>query len=280
MSACLQHAVIHRDIKPDNIIIKNICLTDRSILQDEPIEKEWPELLQKWHLTLIDFGFARALGPKDLEFEEAIKTRIKNVMRDEEVNSIDNPVDDRSKSFFVEKKLKNDNDVSKHFVRALSALGTQTFAAPEVKNKVRSSPKADSSSHKTLNTTLASCVSDYGMIADAFSVGATARFLLTGVPPNENVEEFIANHNNPLNKALRWLRKKVFKKANIAPKKKYRLSSKLPLEALQLVRAMTKPNASLRTSVRDAMRYPYIEDVFEGTTPFKKDITFLQCTQF
>jgi serine/threonine protein kinase len=274
-----QHAVIHRDIKPDNIMIKNICLSDRSSFEGEPNEPQWPELIHKWHLTLIDFGFARALSRKDLEVEESIKTRIKNIMQKERYESLDHPVEDRSRGYFQSQEVKNANDASRHIVRALSALGTQRFAAPEVKNKARHSDSADESSHKTFNATLASNVSDYGMIADAFSVGATARYVLTGVPPNESVEVFVANHNNPMNKAARWIGRKLAKKAETKPKKTYRPSSGLPLEALHLVKGLTQPNASIRTSVRDAMRYPYIHDVLGATTTFKKEITFLKCAQ-
>ena len=200
-------------------------------------------------------------------------------MRSDDLKSIDHPVQDSSRGFFQSNRPQIDQDASRHLVRALSALGTQKFAAPEVKNKARSSGANEESSHKTLNSTLASCVSDYGMIADAFSVGATARFILTGVPPHENVEEFIANYNNPCNQATRWIVRKFARSAESKPKKKYRSSSGLPLEALRLVKGMTQPNASMRTSVRDAMRYPYISEVVGGTVPFKKKISFLKCAQ-
>lgn len=273
------HAVVHRDIKPDNIMIKNISLSDRSIVEGDTEEPHWPELMQKWHLTLIDFGFARALSRKDLDAEESIKMKIKNIMRLERHESLDAPVKDKSSRFFLTQDAKPVDNASRHVVRALSALGTQQYAAPEVKNKARDSDTADDSSHMTFNGTLGSTVSDYGMIADAFSVGATARYVLTGVPPDESVEEFVANYNNPLYKVARWICRKLNKKAQRKPKKSYRSSSALPSEALQLVKGLTQPNASIRTSVRDAMRNPYIQDVLGKTTTFKKEITFLKCAQ-
>ena len=45
---------------------------------------------------------------------------------------------------------------------------------------------------------LSACVSNYGMVADAFSVGVTIRHMVTGVPPSENCEEYIAMKNHPL----------------------------------------------------------------------------------
>jgi hypothetical protein len=62
-----------------------------------------------------------------------------------------------------------------------------------VKNKVRESATTDQSSHMEISHTLIPFVSDYGLVADAFSVGSTARFVLTGVPPEENFNEFMAN---------------------------------------------------------------------------------------
>jgi serine/threonine protein kinase len=63
------HAVVYRDLKPDNTVV-----TGASSKQDEVWDNEIPEngsssfedLRKKWHVTLDDFGFARALTPQDI----------------------------------------------------------------------------------------------------------------------------------------------------------------------------------------------------------------------
>jgi serine/threonine protein kinase len=284
----LQHAVIHRDIKPDNLIIRNVRLDDEAILVGGLEQFKWSALKEKWHLTLIDFGFARALGPEDLVAEASLKTRIgashssknKDVRQLESQESIDDAVHDTSRHYSRNELLNDDSSKSRRIVRSLSALGNFTYAAPEVKNNVRQNETTEASCHKEISSTLLRFVSDYGMVADAFSVGSTARFVLTGVPPQENFNEFIANHNNLVHKAARWIGSKLLKGHNDSkPVKRYRPSEDVPVEAVRLIKGMTQPNASKRMTVRDARLYPYIDEVVGDKTPFRKEMVFLTCAQ-
>jgi serine/threonine protein kinase len=94
----------------------------------------------------------------------------------------------RRSSLFGRKRL---NSIEKKPIRAMSALGTLDYAAPEVKNS-RDKCKGD--------VALTDLVADYGLIADAYSVGCTIRELLTGVPAKEakNEMDFMSSHQNSI----------------------------------------------------------------------------------
>jgi serine/threonine protein kinase len=315
--------VIHRDIKPDNLVIRNIRLDDEAILVGGLEHLPWAALRERWHLTLIDFGFARALGPEDLEAEASLKTLIgathssktkkknnnKATTHLEEQESIDGAINDASRYFSRNEQLLNDDSSksgrkgrmnddssksrrkgrmnddsskSRRIVRCLSAIGNRTYSAPEVKNKVRRIETIDASRRtREINaSTLVSFVSDYGLVADAFSVGCTARFLLTGIPAHENVNEFMGNHNNLFNKAARWIGRKVAKRRNVSKTvKKYRPSEDIPIEAVRLIKGMTQPNASLRMTVRGVRLDPYVNDAVGEKTTFRKEMVYLNCAQ-
>jgi serine/threonine protein kinase len=247
---------------------------------DDDGDVDWNAKREKWHLTLVDFGFARALSPNDVN-PSSHRTRSPEMTHSESDLSINEALDDSNHILRRSRGNRSSNpDLSRHIIRSLSAVGNREYAAPEVKNKVHQEDTVDKSSHLGVTNTLSEFVSDYGMVADAFSVGSTARFILTGVPPHESVEEVVAWHNNPVNKAARWMRKKLKKNGgNGKPKKNYRSSTDIPVEALRLIKGMTQPNAILRTSVRDARMYPYIEQVLDDETVFKKEISFLRCSQ-
>lgn len=97
------------------------------------------------------------------------------------------------------------------------------------------------------------------MIADAFSVGATIRHMVTGVPPSENVEEYIANKNRPLKLLIRSLKKRIKKDAPKQRVKKYRMSSDLPDDVKDLIQSLTHANAKRRATVRSATSHPWIK---------------------
>jgi serine/threonine protein kinase len=265
--------VIHRDIKPDNLIIKNITLDDKALWKSDLDDCKWQFLTQKWHLTLVDFGFARALTRKDLEAEIVLKEAIGKSMHNSSAFCIDEAVNDSSLHFVKRQDSFDAASQSRHIVRGLSAVGNRDYAAPEVRNHVRKRSKT--SGKESINETLGSFVSDYGMVADAFSVGATARYILTGVPPHENVAEFVANYNSIHAKAIRWIIRKVKKQSANKLKKTYRYSDDVPSEVLRLIKGMTHPNANLRMTVRNARCYPYITDVVGGNVLPSKETKFL-----
>lgn len=146
-------------------------------------------------------------------------------------------------------------------------MGTRSYAAPEIlggirnrRNVLNRSLSGSRSAHnKGRKKTLGECVSSYGMIADAFSVGATIRHMVTGVPPSENVEEYIANKNRPLKLLIRSLKHRISKDNPKQRVKKYRMSSDLPEDVKDLIQNLTHSNAKRRATVRSATSHPWIK---------------------
>mmetsp|Transcript_11014 Transcript_11014/g.17040 ORF Transcript_11014/g.17040 Transcript_11014/m.17040 type:complete len:574 (-) Transcript_11014:82-1803(-) len=89
-------AVIHRDIKPANVILENKHLSPRNDYDwevDEAIWSNGPDAEEavktnRWNLVLVDFGFARALTPKEI-FQS--KRHLRNSIVNESIPSSHNP---------------------------------------------------------------------------------------------------------------------------------------------------------------------------------------------
>jgi len=277
------HAIIHRDIKTDNLIITGANLSQEDLYQDEDNTPDWVVLRQKWHLTIIDFGFARPLGPDDMKIDTGLYKSMTGDMSSPELErgidkSLHNKMVDLSLSQPKKSKESSvqDRSNSQVVVRGLSALGNKFYAAPEVQKGVKDVSRENSKKPKK---TLSNFVTDYGMVADAFSVGATIRYILTGVPPYENIDEVIRAQNNPLAKASRWVGRKMAKPDEPKKKKKnYRKIKACPPEAVRLVLGMTHRDPKQRTTVRAARKYPWIDDVLEDTgSDVIYEMKFLEC---
>ena len=298
---CHGRAVIHRDMKPDNVVITGASASQEEIWNDSSMDKEgdnnngnadmdWKKLRQKWHVTVIDFGFARALSPSDIEKE---KVTMKSPKHDENDTSLD-----QSSSSRRSVTNSSRHSVSHVLTRKMSALGNRMYAAPEIVNGVQNGSKHGSTAFDLatsrhiidITKTLSHHVSNYGMLADAFSLGNTLQYMMTGVPPNQNVMETIRNHRSPLMVLCRYVAKHCCSSAakttaaGGARKYQYRTWSELPPELVTVIRGMNHPSVSQRISVRAARRYPCVEDVFgddedeetlQHCTPGRID--FLQC---
>lgn len=105
---------------------------------------------------------------------------------------------------------------------------------------------------------LTECVADYGMIADSYSAGWTMRVVLTGVPPNQTLSSYMAKKEAEELSATGGC---LFCCGSKPTKEKPRLrdTSELPVEALHLIKSLTKRNVEERMTVREAQSHPYIK---------------------
>jgi len=350
-------AVIHRDLKPDNCIVSGTNLND-ALCWSDSIDAEDAVRHNKWHLTLIDFGFARPLHPDDIHVDVGLRNlsysldltsnnNNASIQKDLLLMSVDKPLEAMSHlehhpvtNNLNSKESKRTADtkesISHHRVEDLSALGNRHFAAPEMlqnvrkftrrlssssmansqsrhnhsnsteSSKAKDAPIADTSlssslentslrkrssitnlltlvslrrhASKTHNTPLSEHVSTYGMVVDAYSVGATLRYMVTGCPPHVSTSAYIAEQKNPLNAigSLFHRKSKSASETNPPRKKQYRYQQDLPEEVRFLVLGLTHFDPQKRTSVRTALKSKWFggeESKNEGIEP----VTFLTC---
>ena len=200
-------APYNRDIQPCNIIVSGTSIEDILWWNDE-LDTDGKVLgyVKRCKITLIDFGFARALAPDDLSvdvgLEKAAKesevngpSRVRMYQSNNKENklcvngmlqdsSIDNVTKPRGRT---PTRVNFGMDYSQSCVRIrdLSALGTRNYAAPEIMSGLRRATSAlslsvsshmknkDSRDKSKTKKALAECVSSYGMVADAFSGKST-----------------------------------------------------------------------------------------------------------
>lgn len=282
-------AVLHRDIKPDNVIISGAKLDDEATWSDD-LEGENAAKRNTWNITLIDFGFARPLHPDDMKYRI---TNAHDIKDEPDAAHFGRSTIDGS---LKELQKKNSLDISlshsHKMIRSLSAVGNRSYAAPELLKGVRnfpmksrqsrnleSSQNSDTIKKKKHEEPLSEYVSDYGMTADAFSLGCTLRYMLTGVPPGQSVDGFLAEKNSPLNIIGRKLRKSFGKNGHMIRKKKYRYTKELPAEASRVVLGLTHWNEVQRTTVRSARNFEWIAGSYSlrDIQVNKGDLDYLRC---
>lgn len=248
-----------------------------------------------WGIKLIDFGFARPLHPDDISGYKH-NVEVKEEPGDEFFgrSTIDNAIEDDA----AEKKDDSVSASISHLkIRGLSAVGNRNYAAPEMLKGVRgfkkkllnlsiSGGKNRELKMKQLHEqSLADAISDYGMTADAYSIGTTIRYMLTGVPPDVSISDFMADKNSTINVIGRKLKKKFSNKDKQKRKKRFKYTSQLPKEASNVVLGLTHWNERSRTTVRSARNFKWIQSSYtmknEKSHPSSNDhrgeIDFLKC---
>lgn len=302
-----KHAILHRDIKPDNCIITGITLNDSRCWNDD--FKEESQNVWNPKLVLIDFGFARALSPTEISDDIGlIKLITECTLNDSDavksesfqnkdsspqhVNMINSALSEKvstehgqSNYFTKTKKKKGSTDLSRSMSRNkvldLSAIGSKKYAAPEILNGIRNKPSNAKS--------LAPCVSNYGMVVDAYSVGAVIREIYTGVPPTENIDTYISEYNSLMKKFIRSLHKTWLKtaKRETLKKKKFRIKKDIPELLAELINGLISWNQLERMTTRTAKKHPWVQSCVdqdvaaayykEKNSAFSQDIHYLPC---
>eukprot|EP00529_Nitzschia_sp_RCC80_P024855 CAMPEP_0113478286 /NCGR_PEP_ID=MMETSP0014_2-20120614/20672_1 /TAXON_ID=2857 /ORGANISM="Nitzschia sp." /LENGTH=536 /DNA_ID=CAMNT_0000371461 /DNA_START=52 /DNA_END=1665 /DNA_ORIENTATION=+ /assembly_acc=CAM_ASM_000159 len=153
---------------------------------------------------------------------------------------------------------------TKQKVRSMSALGTKAYAAPEIKHKLRNKTTADI---EKKNAALTECVADYGMIVDAYSVGWTLRVILTGVPPNSTISQYMRKHNGKEpSEEIEEVGCCCFgEDPSLAipkeskPPFRVRDTDEIPRDATLFISALTKSNPEDRMSIREAQLHTWIK---------------------
>lgn len=281
-------AVIHRDIKTDNAALCRIDVDPATgsydWKKDDLIWSDGEEAQRavdygRWRIILVDFGMARALAPEDMGLKAPVKEEKKEEGKDKDgdmddddeaalLNSArklggvtppakqDPPSSSppkkpsrRTRSVLGRSGLSRGESISRIRIKRLSALGTYDFAAPEISEEYRKKTEDDVAKTKSLTK----CIADYGLIADAYSLGTTLKECLTGVPASVDamdVETYMKK------KSKQSLGSKLMGKKK--RKRVFRKMTDLPSDAALLVNKLSERNAKNRITVREAQINRYI----------------------
>ncbi|KAL7477477.1 hypothetical protein ACHAW6_003279 [Cyclotella cf. meneghiniana] len=249
--------VIHRDIKPDNCILMkhnhnpsyishhDDWMTNDSLWNDKAIFDE-----NKWKLVLVDFGLAKALTPQQVGVRQSVKQIFARQASQHYQNKLESDEDfSDTKKNMPTSPPKRGFSFERIPIRAMSAVGTRSYAAPEVM-KVRTRSSRDEA--------LTNCVSDYGFISDSYSVGSTIKVLLTGVPADvEDVVRFVSANTNLFMDVISTIFS-CGKKSKIR-KKRYKFLDETPRQARELIVKLMKAKVEERLAVPLARDEPWIK---------------------
>lgn len=89
-----------------------------------------------------------------------------------------------------------------------------------------------------------------------YQVGATIRFMVTGVPPEFDVDDYIQSKSHPLKKAIRMIKRGSTKSA-----KQYKCREDIPGDVMDLIEGLTHYDSSKRMTIRSATGHPWVSEV-------------------
>lgn len=275
--------VIHRDIKPDNAIVTKASLYDEANWCDKPDDPQVEALLSRWHVMLVDFGSAIALMP------EAMKNNKENDSRSKLLEFYAHRAQTTLSMSLAEKLTdiiaEKDLSVSKVQVSDLSSVGNRNYSAPEVmktlhQRNINGKPPGQS-------------VSNFDSF-DSFSLGALLRYMLTGVPPEFSIDEYISRQTNAVAVLANF-----FSKINLFAfcskpdsavsneegerkrrKKRFKRNEDIPKDAANLVHSLTIRCPQKRLTVRHSQCHRWIQLKPEDDPTVHEALRFLRFLRY
>lgn len=251
--------------KIENLNLKDIAETSQEIDNDDDSKNK----KEKNGVAFNDDDQSESSSDEEAEIALAIGAAMSLRRKSFQVKDV-NEINDHLEfmgpdNIPLQGRITQKRSSTRNKLRAMSALGTRAYAAPEIKKKLRKKTQEDLDK---LNAALTECVADYGMTVDAYSVGWTLRVLLTGVPPSITISEFlqkIEDEESSLedfvggcccgadaNTAAEAVAEIKSIRARI------RDTTDLPEEAAELIQSLTRSEPEERMTIREAQNHPYI----------------------
>jgi serine/threonine protein kinase len=230
-------AVIHRDVEPDNVIIIGASLSDDANWCDSYDDPQVQKLLPQWKAMLLDFSYAKALSPEIILEKDTAASDSSLLYK---MNSI------RSR-FAVKMSL----DEKLYCGPEAVAEGNGCYLAPEVVKEL-DRRGANFSGQDALNC---------GTAEDAYSLGAVLRYMLTGVPPQYSIRQYMSLAYLVLSyfAHLLLLLISILPFCSRRVRKRYKNDVDVPEEASNLVFFLTIKNTKNRLTIRHAQCHPWIK---------------------
>lgn len=277
--------IIHRDIKPDNVIVKGADFLQNDIWKNANTHENgtppaWSDLQRRWKAVLIDFGFARTLGQQHEDSNPNQHCPLSTIHEsdNEYVTSYHDDCSSTSSSD-EEPHLSNPETVTlprshrKDLHRSMTALGTKRYAAPEIFHKIqRTKPlePARGSSNTSCRTEydiLGDYISSYSMLVDAYALGYMLRYMMTGVPPEQSIDSATSKERRPGKRVVRWISanilhtKSSINSATTTRHKHYRSLMELPDSIRQMIKSLTERDETRRMSIEEVRLQPSVVQV-------------------
>jgi serine/threonine protein kinase len=267
-------AVIHRDVEPDNVIIVGASLSEDANWCDSYDDPHVQKLLPQWKAMLLDFGLAKALAPENIQRKD-IETSNSSVLH--KMNSIRSKFAAKmslnDKLYFKSEAQDPTTTTESDQVLDSAAEGNKKYVAPEVLNAL----------HTRRGSIKGENTSSYGTAEDAYSLGALMRYMLTGVPPEYIIDEYVSCLNIVFVDAANWFsfsptlvccnrRKRV--------KRRFKQDDDIPKDASDLIFSLTIKNTKNRLTIRHAQCHPWIKLKEDDDPSVHAPIKFLKFLRY